>query len=201
MNKSPIDWREVELYMEAALAAIENGWTPTPEQTWQILKQRAKALAQEPEPSAAAGEHVECLTFHLAHEAYAVEARFVREVCPLEHLTPLPCTPPFVLGIVNLRGEILSVLDLKKFFGLPEKGLTDLNKVIVLQSGGMHFGVLADAICGVHRLARRDLQPPLPTLTGIHEDYLLGVTAQRLIFLDAAKLLANERLIVHEQVE
>lgn len=198
-SRAPIDWREVELYMEAALAAIENGWTPTPEETQRILKQRALVLARVPDPGEAADETIDCLTFHLAHETYAVEARFVREVCPLENLTPLPCTPAFVLGIVNLRGEILSVIDLKKFFDLPEKGLTDLNKVIVLQSGGMHFGMLADAICGVHRMARRNIQPPLPTLTGIHEDYLLGVTAQRLIFLDAAKLLADEKLVVHEQ--
>lgn len=124
----------------------------------------------------------------------------MREVYPLEELTPLPCTPPFVLGIVNLRGEILSVIDIKKFFDLPEKGLTDLNKVIVLEFEDMAFGIVADAISGVRRISRAAIQPSLPTLTGIREDYLQGVTAERVVVLDAEKLLNDEKLIVNEQV-
>jgi purine-binding chemotaxis protein CheW len=196
-----IDWREIERRMDNARAAIENAWSPTAEETQRILKERARALAREPEAEAPADQRIEGLAFLLAHETYAFESRFVREVFPLEHLTPLPCTPAFVLGIVNLRGEILSVVDIKKLFDLPDKGLTDLNKVIVLQSGGMHFGILADAIGSVHCIPRAEIQPPLPTLTGIRQDYLLGVTAERLIFLDAEKLLSDEKLIVHEQVE
>jgi len=138
--------------------------------------------------------------FILAHERYAVASEYVREVYPLEQLTPLPCTPAFVLGIVNLRGEILSVINIKKFFDLPEKGLTDLNKVIVLESEDRVFGILADAINGVRRILRSDIQPSLPTLTGIRQDYLQGVTAERVVVLDAEKLLADEKLIVQEQV-
>ena len=104
-----------------------------------------------------------------------------------------------MLGIVNLRGEILSVIDIKKFFDLPEKGLTDLNKVIVLESEDMVFGIVADAISGVRRILRTDIQPSLPTLTGIREDYLQGVTDERVVVLDAGKLLHDEKLIVNEQ--
>lgn len=195
-----IDWREIERRMDNARAVIENVWTPTAEETQRILKERARALAREAEAEEPADERIEGLEFLLAHEIYAVESRFVREVFPLENLTPLPCTPAFVLGIVNLRGEILSVVDIKQLFDLPQQGLTDLNKVIVLQAGSMHFGILADAIGSVHGIPRADLQPSLPTLTGIRQDYLLGVTADRLILLDAEKLLSDERLIVHEQV-
>jgi len=106
-----------------------------------------------------------------------------------------------VLGIVNLRGEILSVVDIKKFFELPEKGLTDLNKVIVLQSASMLFGILADAILGVRSIARTEIQSSLPTLTGIREDYLTGVTNERVAILDAAKLLSDRKLVVQEEVQ
>ena len=105
-----------------------------------------------------------------------------------------------MLGIVNVRGEILSVIDLKKFFDLPETGLTDLNKVIVLESADMVLGIVADAINGVRRILRADIQSSLPTLTGIREDYLLGVTAERVVILDAEKILTDEKLIVQEEV-
>lgn len=196
-----VDWREVERRMEAARAAIERVWVPSPEETQRILKARAQVLAREPEPAEAADEHIEVVEFLLAHERYALESRYVREVYPLENLTPLPCTPAFVLGIVNLRGEILSVIDLKKFFELPEQGLTDLNKVIVLQSGNMLFGVLADAILGVRSIARTKIQSSLPTLTGIRADYLTGVTKERVAILDAAKLLSDRKLVVQEEVQ
>ncbi|MBZ0090624.1 MAG: chemotaxis protein CheW [Sulfuricellaceae bacterium] len=199
-KRARIDWTEVKLRLEKARAAIEHVTSPTPEETRRILKSRAQALSRRIGPTEASGEHLEVVEFVLAQERYAVESQHVRDVYPLEQLTPVPCTPPFVLGIVNLRGEILSVIDIKKFFDLPEKGLTDLNKVIVLESGKMRFGILADVIVGVHRIPVADIQPSLPTLTGIREEYLKGVTPDRTVILDAEKLLADERIIVQEQV-
>ena len=199
-RKKPIDWIEVRQRLDAARAAVERVWAPDPEEVKRILKVRAQALAREPEKAQAA-DALEIVEFLLAHETYAVESRHVREVYPLENLTPLPCTPAFVLGIVNLRGEILSVIDIRKFFDLPEKGLTDLNKVIVLQSDDMLFGILADAIVGVRAVPLSEIQPSLPTLKGIREKYLKGVTRERTVVLDAGKLLADEKIIVQEQVE
>lgn len=198
-NHKSIDWSEVKQRLETAQAAIERIWAPTFEDTQRILEKRTQALAREP-VRAEDAEYFEVLEFLLAHERYAVASAFVREVCPLEELTPLPCTPSFVLGIVNVRGEMLSVIDLKKFFDLPEKGLSDLNKVIVLESADMVFGILADVIVGVHPILRADIQSALPTLTGIREDYLHGVTAERQVVLDAEKLLGDKKLIVQEQV-
>ncbi|MDP2240845.1 MAG: chemotaxis protein CheW [Burkholderiales bacterium] len=199
-KQAAIDWREVHQRLETARAAVERVRTPDAGETKRVLKARAQALAREPEKAQAADAGVEVLEFFLAHEKYAVESRHVREVYPLENLTPLPCTPAFVLGIVNLRGEIVSVLDIKKFFDLPEKGLTDLNKVIVLQSRQMLFGILADTIAGVRRIPVAEIQPSLPALAGIREQYLRGITPDRTILLDAEKLLADEQIIVQEQV-
>lgn len=173
---------------------------PPPPQQWQsILKTRAQALAQVP-AQAAATECIEVVTFLLAYETYGIETSYVREVYPLKDLTPLPCTPAFVAGIVNVRGQVLSVIDIKKFFDLPEQGLTDLNKVIILSDGTMEFGILADAIVDVKNIPLGKIQPGLPTLTGIREDYLRGVTVERLVILDAAKLLTDSNIVVHEEV-
>ena len=200
-KKGPIDWDVIRRRLDASRAALERIGEADADETKHILRARARALAGEPDKAEAAGESLEVVEFLLARERYAVDSAHVREIFPLENLTPLPCTPAFVLGIVNLRGEILSVIDVRKFFDLPEPGLTDLNKVIVLQSQDMAFGILADAVVGVRQVPAADIQPPLPTLTGIREKYLKGVASASLAVLDAEKLLADEKIIVREQVE
>ena len=172
-----------------------------PNNARQILRARAQALARTPERAPVAGASLEVLEFRLAQERYALENRWVQEVCPLKELTPLPCTPPFVLGIVNVRGRILPVLDLKKFFDLPEQGLTDLHRIILVRGNDLELGLLADVIVGVRSIPADSLQPSLPTLTGIRGNYLKGVTAERLVVLDLARILADPKIIVHEEVE
>ncbi|MBI3376702.1 MAG: chemotaxis protein CheW [Betaproteobacteria bacterium] len=198
--RAAVDWEGVHRRLETARAAIERVWAPDAGEKKRILSERAQALARPMSQAEAAGESIEVVAFVLASEHYAVESRYVREVHALENLTPLPCTPAFVLGIVNLRGEILPVIDLRKFFDLPEKGLTNLNRVIVLESADMRFGVLADALAGVRRVPLGGMQASLPTLTGVREDYLKGVTAERMVILDAEKLLSDEGIVVREQV-
>jgi purine-binding chemotaxis protein CheW len=202
-SKSPTgtDWNTVYCRLEASRTVLEQGVMPTPEEKQKILRARAQALAREPEPEEAARGALEVVEFLLADETYGIESWYVREVYPLKEFTPLPCTPSFVLGIINIRGQILSIIDLKKFFDLPEKGLTDLNKVIIVHNETMAFGILADAIFGVRSIRLDDIQPSLPTLTGIRAAYLKGVTSERLAILDAAKLLADKTLIVLEEVE
>src|SRR5579862_5079064 len=128
-----------------------------------ILRDRAQALARPPASAPAASTMLELLEFRLASERYAVETRHVQEVHPLRDLTPLPGTPPFVLGIVNVRGRILPVLDLKKFFELPEQGLTDLHRIIRVRGNDLELGLLADVIVGVRSVTVDSLQPSLPT--------------------------------------
>jgi purine-binding chemotaxis protein CheW len=195
------DWRAVHQRLEAMRTALERGITPTAGERKNILRARAQALAREPEREEGVRGGLEVVEFLLAHETYGVESSYVREVYPLRAFTPLPCTPSFVLGIINIRSQILSVIDLKKFFDLPDRGLTDLNKVIAVHDDRMTFGILADAVLAVRSIPLDDMQPSLPTLTGIREAYLKGVTSERLVILDAGKLLADTTLIVLEEVE
>lgn len=195
------NWGQLHHRLEAAQAAIERTLDPTPVEKANLLKARAKALARASGDAPAAELHIEILEFLVANEKYGIESTPVREVYPLQQLTPLPCTPRFVLGIVNVRGQIVSVIDIKAFFDLPEKGLSDLNKVIILHSDEMEFGILADEILGVRSIPLDDLQPSLPTLTGIRAEYLKGVTEERTVILDAAKLLSDRSIVVHEEIE
>jgi purine-binding chemotaxis protein CheW len=196
----PVDWDDVHRRLESVQGAIERALSPSDEEKRRILKARAVALGRE----AAKGKDepsVEVVTFLLAYETYGLESRWVREIFPLRELTPLPWNPPFVAGIVNVRGRILAVIDIKKLFDLPEKGLTDLNKVLVIQGGAMELGILADQVLDMLSVPLNMIQPTLPTLTGIREEYLKGVTAERLVILDAEKVLTDPRLAAGASAE
>ena len=193
-----IDWKEVHDRLATTWKKIELESNHTPEEIRKILKARAQAFAREPVDSDDNGESIDVLEFRLASESYAIELSFIQEVYPLKALTAVPGVPPFIAGIVNVRGKIYSIMDIKKFFELPEKGLSDLNKVIIVQYDGIEFGILADVITGVRTILLKDIQPPLPTLTGIRQEYLKGITRDQLIVLGAEKLLTDKTLIVNE---
>ena len=130
MSVERIDWTEIHRRMAAAEAAIAHvGWASRDE-TRAVLKARAEALARESDEGASARELLEVVSFLLGQEKYGVETRYVREVCPMNELTPLPGTPPFVLGVVNVRGQVLSVIDIGKLFDLPQRGVGDLDRII-----------------------------------------------------------------------
>jgi purine-binding chemotaxis protein CheW len=164
-----------------------------------ILKVRARMLARKPlEQEQPSGDLLAVTEFLLAHERYALEFRFIREICPLKELTPLPCTPPFVLGIINLRGQILSVIDFRRYAGLPVKGITELNRVVILKSGDMEFGVLADEILGMRTIPRREMRQQ-PFQTGILAHFIMGIAPDGCIVLDGEKILADRKIVVEEE--
>lgn len=164
----------------------------------EILQARARILARARDPENATEGFLELLEFRLASERYAVEMTHVQEVQPLRDLTPLPGVPTFFPGIVNVRGRILPVLDLKKFFDLPEQGLTDLHRIILVQRFDVEIGLLADTIVGIRSLAPNRLQASLSTLTGIRADFLKGVSDERLVVLDLDRILSDPKIIVHD---
>lgn len=179
---------------------LEQGYTPQIPEKEKILKTRAVALAKLPEDNKVNDESIEVVEFKLSHENYGIQSSYVREVYPLKELTPVPCTPPFVFGMINVRGQILPVIDLRKFFELPEKGITDQNRAIIVNDGRMEFGILADVVLEVHSIPLTEIQPPLPTFTDIRAEYIRGVTKERLAVLDIEKILSDKKIIVHEEI-
>ena len=197
----PIDWSQVHQQVEETRQTLANGAVSTQLESRAILKARAQALAREPQQAAAAQDCLELVEFRLATETYGLKSKYVREIYPLKEFTSLPGVPPFVLGIVYMRGQILSVLDLKKFFDLPEKGLGQLNKLIILHSQQMEFGVLADDIVGTRSIPLETIQAAPLTVSGIGAEYLRGVTSGRVIILNALKILEDEKIVVHQDQE
>lgn len=166
--------------------------------TAEILRSRARALAQVGDGRDGSQTLYQLVEFQLAGERYGIDTLFVQEVHPLKELTPLPGTPSFLLGIVNIRSSILPIIDLKKFFGLPGEGITDLNKIIIVQNKDVWVGILADIIWGVTEIEQETIQRELAALDGVRADYFQGVTSQRLIVLDIATILGDSRILVND---
>ncbi len=194
------DWTAIRRRLQEGEQILQEGAAPDATQTREILRTRAQILAQEDQPAQSGVAPIEVVEFLLAYEHYGIESVFVREIYQMRDLAPLPGTPAFVLGIVNVRGRILTVIDIKKFFNMPERGLTDLNKVIVVSGLGLEFGILADEVIGVRTIVRDTIQTTLSTVTDSRDHYLMGITAERMAILDMAALLADQRLIVDDDM-
>lgn len=158
-----------------------------------ILQARARALAR---PAAAAphADAIEVVTFAVAREQYAVESRHVVATFRVAAITPLPGARPPVVGLTAWRGDVLTLLDLRRLVGGSATGLDDLGHVIVL--GGRHvlLGVLADVVHGLARLAPDALLPvPAARARAAHAPTLLrGITRDAMLLLDADALLARQ---------
>lgn len=185
------DWQAVYAQLDAAQRAIDENFAPSPERQQQILAARAQRLAEEQEEEAGRHAVLEIVLFTMAHERYGMETRHIREVYPLRELTPIPCAPSHLMGIVTIRGQVLPLIDLKKLFGLPEKGLSDTNRVLVMHGNGCELGVLADVVLEVRTLSRATLATTFPTLTGLRKDMLEGVTEDGIALLNAEAILEN----------
>lgn len=165
-----------------------------------ILRERAKKLARRPDTRDRDQECLAVIEFMLAHERYAVEVDYVREVYPLKDLTRVPCVPSFVLGIINVRGQVISVIDVKEFFDLPRKDFDEGFRVIIVGDEAMELGILSDAVLGETRVPLAMIQSDTTALKGLREGYVRGVTADRLIIINIERLLSDDRIVVHEEV-
>jgi purine-binding chemotaxis protein CheW len=183
------------------LQRVNRAETATHEEKRRILRERARQLAQKRD--AESEEHAVCLSaigFKLGDETYAVDVGFVREVCPLRDLSPVPCTPPFVLGIINVRGQVVSVTDMKVLFGLSGSPIGDQSRVLILSDRVMEMGILVDDVFGEQRIPVDKIQSRMPAPKSIKPEYVRGITQDRLVVLDAAAILCDEFLVVHEEV-
>lgn len=197
---SIIDWENIHSRLDTVREKLEKVWSITEQEKQQILTARTRALAGKSHDKPLNKELLEVVEFTLAEERYGVELQFIDEVCELNDLTHLPCTPLFILGVMNVRGKILTVMDIKRLFELPDKGLADLNKVIIVHAHGMDAGILADVISGVRSVPVSRIQTELPTLTGIRAEYMKGVTGDQLIILNLDNILSDEKITVNEGI-
>jgi purine-binding chemotaxis protein CheW len=163
-----------------------------------VLDARARQLARVLEEPPRAGEMLELVGFVLAGERYGIESRFVREVARLSRFTAVPGTPAFVVGVTNLRGEILALFDLRHLLGVVAEGITDLGRIVVLGEHRREFGLLADAASEILQVPRASLAQAEAAWA---RSAVQGVTPDGVIVLSGEALLNDPRLTIDGEEE
>jgi len=165
-----------------------------------ILHARALVLSiPHQEDSSEQEDKVYVVMFVLSGETYCIEAEFVKEVLPLKELTVVPCTPPFVIGVISIRGQIFTVLNLKKVFNLVEKGISEFKKVIIIQFEDISFGIVADTILNSKYILRSMINLAPYSVKNQKNEYISGVTSDGLIILNGEALIKSSELIVNHK--
>jgi purine-binding chemotaxis protein CheW len=137
------------------------------------------------------------LTFHLANEDYAVEIRFVTEIIGIQKITEVPDMPEFVKGVINLRGKIIPVIDVRARFKLAPREYDDRTCIIVVNINDMTVGLVVDEVSEVANIPEGQVEPPPRAATGQGGRYIQGMGKmddEVKIILDVSKLLYDEEL-------
>ncbi len=175
-----------------------NSHMPSSEKDRRILKERAALFArkEEGQADAAVGTYIH---FRLGtSEHYGIPYKYAEEILYAGGLTRVPCTPPFIAGIVNRRGKMLTVIDLKHFFRANGKEYGNDSRVIVISGAGLTVGVLADELFGNRDYNPSLLSPPMPSDGVSNLKYVMGIDRGMVTLLNIDEILGDPLLTVNE---
>ncbi|MCR5085149.1 MAG: chemotaxis protein CheW [Succinivibrionaceae bacterium] len=144
---------------------------------------------------ASQGESLRWVTFKLDKEMYGVNVMQVREVLRYTDIAPVPGAPSFVLGIINLRGNVVTVIDTRMRFGLPSAEVTDNTRIMIIESDKQAIGIMVDSVLAVVDLNTRDIDDTPNVGTEESAKFISGVCNRDddlLILIDINKLLSDE---------
>ena len=143
----------------------------------------------------AAQEEKQLVVFDLDSESYGVDIGAVREIIRMQEITRVPRTPEFVEGVINLRGKVIPVVDLRKRFGLAVGEENKDNRIVVVDIGGQDIGVVVDAVTEVLRIPASAIEPPSSVITSADSEYLLGIVklADKMIILLELESVLSEK--------
>lgn len=140
-------------------------------------------------------EVLQLVTFMLGDEEFGANILNVREIKKWENVTHVPKAPSFVEGVMNLRGQIIPVIDLRRRFGMDDVERTNETRIIVVDLKGKLIGFIVDSVSKVERIQKSLIDPPPPIVAGISDEYIIGVARLEdtlLIVLDLDKILTTK---------
>ena len=159
----------------------------------------AEQLEQQPiestESRAELEDSTNLVTFRLGSGEYAIDIMQAKEIIKMEKITLIPNAPDFVEGVINLRGNIIPIIDLKKRFNLEEIEGDKNTGIIIVKIEDVDMGIIIDSISKVVSISNSDIQPPPPMLSGIGQKYIKGVGKledKLLVVLDLEKLFTTD---------
>ena len=138
------------------------------------------------------------LVFTRGQEHYAIPVYYILRGVAEPRITPLPCVPPYYRGVVNLRGQILSVLDLRRFWGIGGEAEPPNPRLIVIQAGQNPLAIQADEVLELTHIPIAEIVPPMSAGVGL--THIQGISADGLVIVDVDSLLTDSRLYVHDEL-
>ena len=147
---------------------------------------------------------INLVTFKLGNNEYAIDIMQAKEIIKMEKITLIPNAPDYVEGVINLRGNIIPIVDLKKRFNLDENEEEKNTGIIIVKIDDVDMGIIIDAISKVVSIATSNIQPPPPMLSGIGQKYIKGVAKledKLLVVLDLEKLIVGDDDDTEENIE
>lgn len=134
------------------------------------------------------------LTFFLAGEEYGIEILKVHEIIGMMPITSVPQTPHFICGVINLRGKVILIIDLRLKFGMKSKEQTEETCIIVVHAQGMEMGIIVDRVSEVMNVASDDIENAPAFVEDLNTDYIMGIGKSQekvKILLDIDKVLST----------
>jgi len=153
----------------------------------------------EPTLTKQENELLQLVTFGIGEEEFGIDILKVQEIIRTMAITKVPNSPPYVEGVINLRGKVIPVIDLRSRFNMEYRDHDSHTRIIVLQIHGMIVGFVVDEVSEVLRIQSNTVEPP-PVVSGIESEYIKGVGKlddRLLILLDLDKLIPIEELQQH----
>lgn len=138
---------------------------------------------------------IQLVTFRLQEETYGINVMQVQEVLRVSEIAPVPGAPSYVLGIINLRGNVVTVIDTRTRFGLPPKDIDDASRIVIIESDKQVVGILVDSVAEVVELRHSDIDSAPSVGNDDSSRYIQGVATRNddlLILVDLNKLLTDE---------
>lgn len=135
------------------------------------------------------------VTFRLAEEIYGINVMQVQEVLRMTDIAPVPGAPHYVMGIINLRGNVVTVLDTRKLVDLATTDISDSSRIMIIESGTVTVGLLVDSVAEVVNISSSDIDPPPSVGNDEGSRYIQGIYSseqQILILIDLNKLINEE---------
>jgi purine-binding chemotaxis protein CheW len=162
-----------------------------------VLEERARALARSSDEDETSGETIGMVVLAVGEERYGVEVQDVQEIEPLDKITPIPGTPAFWTGVVNLRGSMYPVLDIERYLGLPASEEVESPKVALVSRNGISVGLLVDEVPEIRPVKVSEIGPPVADGSSKAE-VVRGVTPDMLSVLDLEALLSDPALVIED---
>jgi purine-binding chemotaxis protein CheW len=157
----------------------------------------SESTAEKSQMSLKMQDYLQVVSFRLGVEEYAIEITRVKEIILVEGITKVPQMPSFIEGIINLRGTVIPVLDLRKRFEVGKSDFTEHTRIVVTRMQGRIVGMIVDAVSRVMKIPKAHIQPPPDTIACVAGDYLVGVAKlddRMQLLLDIEKVLhADEK--------